>query len=128
MEEEANCVIGLDCEWNSSRTGFEDVSLALLQVATRNKCYLLDIFTLKHEATEDDWVHLANVLRNPAIRKLGFDLAQDFQMLKPFLPRQSHGFSAQENNVIDVKSAIECIFRETPDVFCKSVVYQQKKS
>ncbi|GAV00538.1 hypothetical protein RvY_11370 [Ramazzottius varieornatus] len=117
IEEEEDCVIGLDCEWNSSRTGFEDSSLALLQVASRNKCYLLDVHTLKHEATEGDWGHLANVLRSPTIRKLGFDFGQDSQMLKPFLPRQPNGFSPQENNVIDMKSAIECIVREIPDLF-----------
>lgn len=47
IEADAPSVIGIDCEWNSSKTGFEVSELALLQVATRSRCYLIDVFTLK---------------------------------------------------------------------------------
>ena len=89
-----DAVIGIDCEWNSSRTGLEVAELALLQMSTRTACYLIDVFALKQLAGVEDWRHLTAVFQNQEVRKLGFDFAQDMQMLKPFfagLPRRISG-------------------------------------
>lgn len=46
IEEDLSRVVGVDCEWNSSRTGFEQPKLALLQIALKSHVYLFDVFTL----------------------------------------------------------------------------------
>ncbi|OQV23524.1 putative Exonuclease mut-7-like protein [Hypsibius exemplaris] len=115
MESQADCTVGVDCEWNSSRTGLEIAELALLQMATRTTCYLLDVFTLKQLADVEEWRHLTAVFQNAGIRKLGFDFSQDLQMLKPFLPGYRGG--GPENGIVDLKPMAELFADEFPDVF-----------
>ena len=83
----------MDCEWNADVYARQELpcQLALLQLASQTRCYLIDMFKLKGTAGTEEWRHLAALFANPRIIKVGFDLKQDSLMLKPYVASYEDG-------------------------------------
>lgn len=63
-------MVGLDCEWKPS-FGLEKSELSLLQIATRNSVFILDVIKLGNKAA-NLWQELGKFLfNNSNILKLG---------------------------------------------------------
>ncbi|KAG2522680.1 hypothetical protein JM16_005738 [Phytophthora kernoviae] len=77
-------VIGFDSEWKAvhTSTGPEDLpaQCALLQLASREKAFVVDVITLY-----DNGNILAPIFLSPSILKLGFDTRGDVKALRLFL-------------------------------------------
>lgn len=75
-------IVGFDCEWK-----FGETEIDLIQLASKDRVYLIDVKTLKDTLTGDDWRILGkSVFRNEEILKLGFSQASDVAMIKKTLP------------------------------------------
>ncbi|XP_064616174.1 exonuclease mut-7 homolog isoform X2 [Liolophura sinensis] len=79
-------VIGVDSEWRPA-FGSITTNVALLQMATRDQIYLIDILTLQNCLQKRDWDQFfLQTFCNPDILKLGYGLATDMQMILKTLP------------------------------------------
>ncbi|XP_063704618.1 exonuclease mut-7 homolog [Culicoides brevitarsis] len=75
-------VVGFDCEWK-----FGETEIDLIQLASKEKVYLIDVKTLKNVLSPDDWRILGRkIFRNEEILKLGFSQASDVAMIRKTLP------------------------------------------
>nr|XP_031846660.1 exonuclease mut-7 homolog isoform X2 [Nomia melanderi] len=78
-------VVGIDLEWKPT-FGTKQTELALIQIATHNKVYILDVTTMANES-RGLWAELALILFvDTNILKLGFGIAQDMAMIRDSLP------------------------------------------
>ncbi|XP_059616804.1 exonuclease mut-7 homolog [Phlebotomus argentipes] len=76
-------VVGFDTEWKPTFHGNNDV--ALIQLATRNRIYLIDVICLRVQS--EDWIRLGRwIFNNDEILKLGFSPATDILVLQKSLP------------------------------------------
>lgn len=79
-------VVGVDSEWKPS-FGVKKCDLALIQVATLDVIYILDVLELSRRAPKSIWGQFASSLfANPDILKLGFGLGGDLAIMKETLP------------------------------------------
>ncbi|XP_011314175.1 exonuclease mut-7 homolog [Fopius arisanus] len=78
-------MVGIDAEWKPS-FGVKKSELAVIQVATENAVFILDVTTLRPENSEI-WKQLSvKLLGNRSIVKIGFGLTHDITMFKESLP------------------------------------------
>ncbi|XP_078040798.1 exonuclease mut-7 homolog isoform X2 [Augochlora pura] len=78
-------VVGIDTEWKPN-FGSSQTELALIQIATESKVYILDITVMANNAN-DLWSELELTLfGNPNIIKLGFGINHDLDMIRTHLP------------------------------------------
>lgn len=86
-------IIAFDTEWKPTILSCSDVSL--IQLAKRDRIYLLDVITLiQHSLTENEWSLLGKcIFNNEEILKLGFAHTTDISMLVKFQP-----FGIQHNH------------------------------
>ncbi|XP_071443856.1 exonuclease mut-7 homolog isoform X2 [Hetaerina americana] len=78
-------IVGLDCEWKPSFTSTKN-GVALMQLSTRDKIYLLDVLALS-ESCMQLWVDFnLNILENRNIVKIGFDMGADKSMVLQSMP------------------------------------------
>ncbi|KAK5640063.1 hypothetical protein RI129_010874, partial [Pyrocoelia pectoralis] len=93
-------IVGVDCEWKPS-FGVNTSELSLLQIATRQAVFLLDVIKIGNTLPYL-WKKLNEVLfSNCDILKLGFNFAADICMIKRALPHL--GF-IQELGFLDLLS------------------------
>ncbi|CAC5357048.1 unnamed protein product [Mytilus coruscus] len=79
-------MIGIDAEWKPS-FGSQVQKVALIQLATYDHAYLIDVKTLLGILTEDDWqLMVISVFCNQDIVKLGYGLDSDFKMFIKTFP------------------------------------------
>ncbi|XP_029163775.1 exonuclease mut-7 homolog [Nylanderia fulva] len=78
-------VVGIDLEWKPS-FGTKQPELALIQVATEDNVYILDVTTLGNELSEL-WAALGLMLfGNKNIVKIGFGIAHDMTVIRNSIP------------------------------------------
>lgn len=78
-------IVGIDCEWKPNFGGQKN-ELALMQIATRQKVFILDIIKIGTKVPEL-WQNLGKFLFNNCdILKLGFGFTSDILMIKQSLP------------------------------------------
>ncbi|KAF5299708.1 hypothetical protein FQA39_LY11503 [Lamprigera yunnana] len=93
-------IVGIDCEWKPS-FGIDSSDLSLLQIATRNAVFILDIIRIG-SSFPHLWKKLNEILfSNCDILKLGFNFATDILMIKQALPYLG---SIQELGFLDLLS------------------------
>ena len=81
-------IVGIDSEWKPC-FGTKQTELALIQIATDNNVYILDVTTMGNDSG-DLWSELALILfENKNILKLGFGIAQDMAVMRDSLPALS---------------------------------------
>ncbi|EGI70405.1 Putative exonuclease mut-7-like protein [Acromyrmex echinatior] len=81
-------IVGIDLEWKPS-FGTKQPELALMQVATEDNVYILDVTTIGDKLLEL-WNELGLVLfGNKDIIKIGFGIAQDMTVIRNSLPALS---------------------------------------
>ncbi|XP_018304800.1 exonuclease mut-7 homolog isoform X2 [Mycetomoellerius zeteki] len=81
-------IVGIDLEWKPS-FGTKQAELALMQIATEDNVYILDITTIGDKLLEL-WNELGLVLfGNKDIIKIGFGIAQDMTVIRNSLPALS---------------------------------------
>ncbi|XP_017762785.1 PREDICTED: exonuclease mut-7 homolog isoform X2 [Eufriesea mexicana] len=81
-------IVGIDSEWKPC-FGTKQIELALIQIATINNVYILDVTTMGNELTEL-WTKLGLVLfQNRHILKLGFGIAHDTTVIRNSMPALS---------------------------------------
>ncbi|XP_015124097.1 exonuclease mut-7 homolog [Diachasma alloeum] len=78
-------MVGIDAEWKPS-FGVKKSELALIQIATENAVFILDVTTLRPDNSEI-WKQLSvRLLEDKSIVKIGFGLTHDITMFKESLP------------------------------------------
>lgn len=81
-------MVGIDVEWKPS-FGTKQPELALMQIATEENVYILDVTTIGNQLPEL-WNELGLVLfGNKDIIKIGFGIAQDVTVIRNSLPALS---------------------------------------
>ncbi|XP_055681549.1 exonuclease mut-7 homolog [Lutzomyia longipalpis] len=76
-------VVGFDAEWKPTFRANNEV--ALIQLATRTRVYLIDVICLRVQS--EDWTRLGRlVFNNDEVLKLGFSPANDVSILQKSLP------------------------------------------
>ncbi|XP_014474860.1 PREDICTED: exonuclease mut-7 homolog isoform X5 [Dinoponera quadriceps] len=81
-------IVGIDSEWKPSFVSKQS-ELALIQIATNENVYILDVTTLGNELY-DLWSELGLILfGNQDIIKLGFGIAHDMTIIRKSLPALS---------------------------------------
>ncbi|TDH70090.1 hypothetical protein CCR75_000838 [Bremia lactucae] len=95
-------IIGFDTEWKAMHFSTSQKQLppkcALLQMASREKAFVVDVLTLQAYGSV-----LMPVFRSESVLKLGFDTKGDVQVLRPFLnPR--HSFDFIMSMLVDVQA------------------------
>lgn len=80
-------IVGIDCEWKPS-FGSQKNELALMQIATRDEVFILDVIQLGSGAGAAQlWENLGRYcFNNCDILKLGFGLTSDMSMIGQSLP------------------------------------------
>ncbi|KAI1716488.1 3'-5' exonuclease domain-containing protein [Ditylenchus destructor] len=110
--------IGIDSEWRPHFCSAKEL-LAIIQVATSNAVYLIDVIVLENRLSKDQWFKFFKVLlcsEKPC--KIGYDFANDLRVMKSTFPYLSTLFQ-------ELKQVI-CLYRlclqitVMPDV-CKAV-------
>ncbi|XP_017301548.1 exonuclease mut-7 homolog, partial [Diaphorina citri] len=83
-----NSHLGLDTEWKPNLSGGSPPTLALLQIATRDRVYILDIITLSKLPCYAQLCHDLEliVFANDDLLKIGFNLMPDVSIIKTSLP------------------------------------------
>lgn len=87
-------MIGFDTEWKPTISSCSDVSL--IQLAKRDRIYLLDVITLmQHGLSESEWGLLGKcIFNNEEVLKMGFAHSTDISMLVKF---QAFGIQHNQN-------------------------------
>lgn len=75
----ASPVVGVDCEFISSIIPFEAADLYLMQIATKDHCYIIYIGQLKD--TSEIKAFCKDLFENDEIKKIGFSLKDDLHHL-----------------------------------------------
>ncbi|KAI4470635.1 5' exonuclease domain-containing protein [Holotrichia oblita] len=99
-------LVGVDCEWKPT-FGVQKSELALMQIATRNYVYILDVIQLSGKAPHL-WQELGNFLFNNCdILKLGFAFTSDTSIIIHSLPHLSFNQNAGFLDVLSLWKQIE---------------------
>lgn len=79
-------IVGMDAEWKPS-FGATQNHVALIQVATLDKVYLIDSLMLNNEKYASFWYcFTTNFMNNPDIIKVGFGIEHDLKAIKSSIP------------------------------------------
>ncbi|KAI0227147.1 3'-5' exonuclease domain-containing protein [Lamellibrachia satsuma] len=113
-------IVGLDAEW---RPGFGQATvsrMALLQLATAQHVFLLDMLTLTDVLTDHDWNALAEQLfANEHVLIVGYGISGDIQVLMKTYPCMKDALKMTKS-VIDLQKIYEQIRKVQPDAFSSS--------
>jgi len=106
-------VVGLDAEWRP-QTGSP---VALLQLATRDRAFLVDALAMASEDAADEDVAaldalLSDVLSDATILKIGFGFAHDLARLRRSYPRLAATRDATPTRVVDARAVAVVAFPE----------------
>ncbi|XP_016538743.2 uncharacterized protein LOC107839672 isoform X2 [Capsicum annuum] len=100
-------VVGIDCEWKPNyEKGSSPNKVSIMQIASDNKVYILDLIKLYEDAPDvlDDC--LTHILHSPRVLKLGYNFQCDVKQLA-----QSYG-QLQCFNHYDMLLDIQNVFKE----------------
>ncbi|PHT98674.1 hypothetical protein BC332_32333 [Capsicum chinense] len=100
-------VVGIDCEWKPNyEKGSSPNKVSIMQIASDNKVYILDLIKLYEDAPDvlDDC--LTRILHSPRVLKLGYNFQCDVKQLA-----QSYG-QLQCFNHYDMLLDIQNVFKE----------------
>ena len=105
MPRAGGVLIGIDTEW-----GDDDRGCALVQIATVDTVFLIDLMTLHHQPRtnddEEDGAALLTLLRwlmaESHLTKIGFSFSHDWEQLDIIAP----GLSQEAKNVMDLQTYI----------------------
>lgn len=86
-------VLGIDTETRPSFRKGKSYTVALIQIATEDTCFLFRINQTGFSPT------LKNLIENPGIMKIGLSLKDDFAMLHKIAPFDPKGFIELQNYV-----------------------------
>uniref|UniRef100_A0A914VFU7 3'-5' exonuclease domain-containing protein n=1 Tax=Plectus sambesii TaxID=2011161 RepID=A0A914VFU7_9BILA len=79
-------VIGLDTEFVPGFLALEE-QVALLQIATKERIFLIDLYTLENQLDNQDWIDsFHQLLCNNRAIKIGFEFLSDLRILNATLP------------------------------------------
>ncbi|XP_015429829.1 PREDICTED: exonuclease mut-7 homolog [Dufourea novaeangliae] len=93
-------IVAIDCEWKPS-FGIKQTDIALIQIATANYVYILDVTTMANNV-KGLWSELALTLfDNTDILKLGFGIAHDVTVIRDSIPILSN-IKTQGQGYIDI--------------------------
>lgn len=111
---ERNTPLGLDTEWKPNLKGGSSHSLALLQIASRNMVYILDIVTLSKLPRYSELCHELELIlfANDDLLKIGFNLMPDVNLVKTCLPF-SDAASFDERRYLDLQLLLRKLVAET---------------
>ena len=106
-------VVGLDAEWRP-QTGSP---VALLQLATRDRAFLVDALAMASEDAADEDVAaldalLSDVVSDATILKIGFGFAHDLARLRRSYPRLAATRDATPTRVVDARAVAVVAFPE----------------
>ena len=106
-------VVGLDAEWRP-QTGSP---VALLQLATRDRAFLVDALAMASEDAADEDVAaldalLSDVVSDATILKIGFGFAHDLARLRRSYPRLAATRDATPTRVVDARAVAIVAFPE----------------
>ncbi|XP_034947539.1 exonuclease mut-7 homolog [Chelonus insularis] len=79
-------LVGIDSEWKPNFGGFKENQISLIQIATKNNVYIVDVIEIGSENTELWRKFGAALFGNKHITKIGFTLNHDFSMFRECLP------------------------------------------
>lgn len=92
--------IGIDCEWKP-RFGTKQLTLALMQIATSENVYILDVMKIGLHYKEL-WEDLGQIIfLNESIMKLAFSYVGDMAMIKHSLPHL-YPFLEEHRELLDI--------------------------
>jgi len=75
-------ILGFDTEWRPTYQKGKQAQLALIQLATHDSIFLLDVLALRCCLSASDWLSLGSqVFMNADVIKVGFECANDFSCL-----------------------------------------------
>ena len=123
MSGNGSCEVGVDCEWRPSFAGATGVRLSLMQIATRDACFLLDILTLAPQVPPNDWTRFVQYFFNDAsIVKLGYGIVTDLKMFSQAFPHVASLMRGMQG-VLDLLNVHQHLKTNFPQVFqCNSDV------
>ncbi|KAF4524851.1 hypothetical protein B566_EDAN014702, partial [Ephemera danica] len=97
-------IVGIDAEWKPY-FGNKRTELALLQIATFNSIYLIDVLTLKTTITASQWtLFIDSLFLDDTILKLGFGLKTDLTAIANVWPNLGITLSCETGCFIDLHS------------------------
>ncbi|XP_014681233.1 PREDICTED: exonuclease mut-7 homolog [Priapulus caudatus] len=112
-------VVGLDAEWKPS-IGTKKERMSLLQIATRDKCFLLDLVALPDTTTDSDWEDFVKrIFCNEKILKLGFAFDTDLSMLSKSFPSTKEHLMGMRR-VVDIFTLNNELKKACPDLHVNS--------
>ena len=106
-------VVGVDAEWRP-QTGSR---VALLQLATRDRAFLVDALAMASEDASDEDAtaldeFLSDILSDATILKIGFGFAHDLARLRRSYPRLAATRDATPTRVVDARAVAVVAFPE----------------
>lgn len=112
----ASQVLSVDAEWKPTFGTGPVEQAALLQFATTNKIYLLDLIVLQPLLQEDHWQSIGKLFADPQICKLGYGIKNDNKVLGGLHPEMKKGIQCSKNVTdLDVKKGV--LLERCPNIF-----------
>lgn len=102
--------IGLDSEWRSNIFKFCDNPVSILQIATFDQVYIIDLLALGNEPTLNEF--LLQIFESDSI-KLGVSFEDDLKKIYSHYPCLD-ACSRKMNKYVDVVDAYKRVFKESP--------------
>ena len=121
---------GLDCEWRPSHLSGEENPIAVLQISSGSRAFVIDVQSLLQHGIKKSYFDLTDseiafseiftkLFRNPHVKILGFGIGQDLTKLAMSFP---HINCFQEfNGVIDIQAVSRHAYPRTSKQFMSSL-------
>ncbi|KAK4325028.1 hypothetical protein Pmani_004339 [Petrolisthes manimaculis] len=109
-------LLAIDAEWKPNFGVGSTEQAALLQFATTNNVYILDILTLQNVLQDSHWNNISQLFSDANITKLGYGIRSDYKILSGLHPKMKEGIVAAEN-VIDFDITKGILLEEHPNIF-----------
>lgn len=103
-------IIGLDCEWKPVFQKDQQARLSILQVATREFIYVIDILRIQYEITPQDMVLFNDLFMKNSPQKLGFGFRNDAKMLRMCFKDLNANISKKVINIEDLALKVLDLF------------------
>ncbi|KAG7169011.1 Exonuclease mut-7-like, partial [Homarus americanus] len=114
-------LLGIDTEWKPTFGTGAGEQAALLQLATTNQVFLLDLISLQPVLKDCHWHLIGQMFSDPQITKLGYGIKGDFKVLGHLHAELKKGIS-NAKNVIDFDQTKSILVKECPNIFSHSDV------
>jgi hypothetical protein len=91
-------VAGVDAEWRPTLHKYEQTTLSIIQIATRDVVYIFDMLALAGDAKIDEL--LTEFFQNEDIKKCGIGLKNDVKVFQKSLPKSTK-FCNDTRGIVD---------------------------